>query len=351
MQKTLAEIAQIVSGQIVGDAKIIIKGLSGIKEAEEGDLTFLANSKYFHLVEQTKASAILVDRQVTVPGKSVVRVDNPSLAFSKIASIFIQNLLPPFEGIHKTAVIAKDVSLGKNVGIGPHVVIESGVKIGDNTRIGAGCYIGHQVSIGHDCLIYPNITIRERIIIGNRVVIHSGTVIGSDGFGFVSVEGLHEKIPQLGTVEVQDDVEIGANVTVDRARFDKTVIGKGTKIDNLVQIAHNVQIGENCIIVAQVGISGSCTIEDRATLAGQAGLAGHLTIGAGAIVAAQAGVTNSVPPNTIVSGYPAKPHNQAKRVNACLQRLPHYVKIINELKERIKILEERIREFQNHATK
>lgn len=330
-------------GDVVGDPHIVITNVSGIKEARKGDITFVANSKYFSLVKKTKASAVIVPRDMDIKGFSAIKVDNPSLAFAKTASIFTGDDSCGFQGIHKTAVVDKNVRFGKNVAIGPYTIVEKGVRIGDNTVIYGGCFIGHHTTIGKDCLIYPNVTIREKILVGKKVIIHGGTVIGSDGFGFVNVEGTHEKIPQIGTVEIGDNVEIGANVTIDRARFDKTVIGKGTKIDNLVQIAHNVHIGKNCIIISQVGISGSNTIEDNVILAGQAGLAGHLTIGEGAVVASQAGVTNSIPPHTTVSGYPAKPHSHAKRVNACLQRLPHYVKIINELKKKIEDLEKKLK--------
>ncbi len=342
MRKTLAEIAKLVDGEVVGDKKIVVTGISGIKEAQAGDITFVANKKYFPLLELTKASAILTPRDTVISRKSIIRTDNPSLAFAKLASLVLADNASPLKGIHKTSVIASSAKIGKNVAVGPYTVIEEKAVIGDNTVIHSGCFIGHHTVIGKKCLIYPNTTVRERITVGSGVIIHSGTVIGSDGFGFVNIDGIHEKIPQLGTVVVEDNVEIGANVTIDRARFDKTLIGCGTKIDNLVQIAHNVTIGENCIIVAQVGISGSVTIEKNATLAGQAGLAGHLTIGEGAVVAAQAGVTKSVAPFSFVSGYPAKPHRIAKRVNACLQRLPEYVKTIQDLKKRIENIESKL---------
>jgi UDP-3-O-[3-hydroxymyristoyl] glucosamine N-acyltransferase (EC 2.3.1.-) len=247
------------------------------------------------------------------------------------------------KGIHKTAIIAKSVKLGKGVAVGPFCVIEEGAQIGDRSVIYASCYIGYKTKIGKDCLIYPKISIRDKITIGDRVIIHGGTVIGSDGFGFATVKGLHHKIPQIGTVVIEDDVEIGANVTIDRARFDKTIIGRGTKIDNLVQIAHNVVVGENSIIVAQAGISGSTVIGNNVTLAGQAGLVGHITIGDGAIVAAQAGVTKSVPPNTMVSGYPAREHESARKVIACVQRLPELVETIRDLKKRIEELENKLK--------
>jgi UDP-3-O-[3-hydroxymyristoyl] glucosamine N-acyltransferase len=225
------------------------------------------------------------------------------------------------------------------VAIGPYVVIEDGVKIGDRCVIYSGVWIGYETEIGNDCLIYPNVSIREKTSVGDRVIIHNGTVIGSDGFGYDTKDGVHHKIPQLGCVVVEDDVEIGANVTIDRARFDRTIIGKGTKIDNLVHIAHNVTTGENCMIVAQVGISGSTTIGKNVTLAGQAGLAGHISVGDNAIVGAQAGVTKSVAANTFVSGYPAKPHKEATKINAHIQRLPEFCDKISQLKKRLDKIE------------
>ncbi|MDP8264137.1 MAG: UDP-3-O-(3-hydroxymyristoyl)glucosamine N-acyltransferase [Candidatus Aceula lacicola] len=339
MQKTLAEIAQLIDGKVHGDDNVVIMGISGIKEAREGEITFVANPKYFSLIEETKASAVIVPEDVSLSKKNLILTKNPSLAFSKLAAIVVGDLSHYVKGIHPTAIIADDAVIGKNVCIGPYAVIQSKAEVEDDSIIYSGCFVGYETKIGTKCLIYPNTTIRERITIGNNVIIHSGTVIGSDGFGFADVDGMHEKIPQIGTVVIEDNVEIGSNVTVDRARFDKTFIGKGTKIDNLVQIAHNVVIGQNCIVCAQAGISGSVDIKDRVILAGQAGIAGHLTIGEGAIVAAQAGVTKSVAPKTIVSGYPAKPHDKAKKVNASLQRLPEYIKMIHDLRRRIEILE------------
>jgi len=343
MRKTLKEIAAFVGGEVVGDGSIIITGASGIKEAQAGDITFVANPKYAPLIAKTKASAIVTSGDIQSPDKPILRTDNPSLAFAKIISfIYPQEIARP-KGVHPSVVMGAKVRLGKNICIGAYVVIEDEVSIADNTVIYSGSFIGHHTVIGSDCLIYPNVSIRERITIGSRVIIHSGTVIGADGFGFANIEGVHYKIPQIGIVEIQDDVEIGANVTIDRARFDKTIIGKGTKIDNLVQIAHNVVIGENSIIVAQVGISGSTVIGKNVTLAGQAGLVGHITVGDGAIVAAQGGVTKSVPANTMVSGYPAKPHDIARKVNACVQNLPRLYKLVDELKKKIAELEAKVK--------
>lgn len=343
MQKKLRDIAQHLNGQVQGDKDVVITGISGIKEAQPGDITFVANVKYFPLIETTKASAIIAPKEIKAPGKNLVLVDNPSLAFAKIAAFVLGEQKHFVKGVHPTAIVASDAKIGKNVAIGAYTVVESKAVIGDDTIIYNGCFVGHETVVGTHSLIYPNVVIRERITIGERAIIHSGTVIGSDGFGFAEVEGIHHKIPQVGTVVIEDDVEIGANVAIDRARFDKTFIGQGTKIDNLVQIAHNVVIGRNCIIVSQAGISGSVEIKDGAILAGQAGIAGHLTIGEGAVVAAQAGVTKSIPAHTFVSGYPAKPHDRAKKVNAALQRLPEYIKTINELKSKIAVLEEKLK--------
>lgn len=339
MHKTLAEIANIVNGEVVGDEDLVITGLSGIQEAKEGDLTFLANSKYIPLSKNTKATAIITSRDIEISGKSVIRTDNPSVAFADLITAMTEGDAHPFKGIHKAAFMAGDCVIGKNVSIGPYVIIESQAKIGDNTIIYGGSYVGHHTTIGDDCLIYPNITIREHVNIGSRVTVHSGTVIGSDGFGYIQVDGAHKKIPQIGTVTIEDDVEIGANVAIDRARFDQTVIGRGTKIDNLVQVAHNVVMGEDCIIISQVGISGSVNVGKGSYLLGQAGITGHLTIGEGSIVFSQSALGKSIPPQSHVSGSPARPHVEAKRVFASTQKLPHYIKIIQDLQKRVQRLE------------
>jgi len=344
MRKTLKEIAKLVEGEVVGDGSVVITGIAGIKEAHEGDVTFLANPKYLALLDSTCASAVITSKDIKKSAKPIIRTENPSLAFAKIIDSFTPDTVRHPKGIHSTVILGKNVSLGKNCAIGPYVVVEDDVSIGDNTIIYSGCFLGHNSKIGSGTLIYPFVSIRERIEIGSRVVIHSGAVIGSDGFGFVAIKGVHHKIPQTGTVEIGDDVEIGANVTIDRARFDKTIIGKGTKIDNLVQIGHNVVIGENSIIVAQVAIAGSTTIGKGVTIAGQAGIAGHIVVGDNVTVAGGAGVTKSVPANTIVSGYPAKPHNQYKRVNACVQNLPRLYASVIELKNKIKELESKLKD-------
>ena len=346
--KTLAQIAKFIGGEVVGDKDLIVTALSGLQEAQVGELSFVANSKYFPLAKQTKASALIIARQMNVSffasseKKSFILVDNPSFAFTQIATLLNKNNFPPVLGIHPSAIIEKGVRLGKNISIGAYTVIERQAEIGDNVVIYSHGYVGYHSHIGKNCLIYPHVTIREATKIGERVIIHSGAVIGSDGFGFDQANGENKKIPQLGTVVIEDDVEIGANVTIARARFDKTIIGKGTKIDNLVQIGHNVVMGENCIVVAQVGVAGSARVGKNTILAGQSGVVGHVTIGEGSIVAAQSAVLKSIPAFSKVSGFPARPHVQAKRVNAALQRLPLYVKKIQMLENKINELEKRL---------
>ena len=340
MRKRLKEIAETVGGKVIGDGETIITGISGIKEAKKGDITFVANRKYFSLAEKTKASAIIVSPDITNSSHPLIQVENPSLAFSKIISSTGPQPIQFSPGIHPTAVIGENVELGKNVSIQPYVVIEDNSKIGDRSTLCSGVYIGHYTQVGSDCLIYPHVSIRERIIIGNRVIIHSGTVIGSDGFGFATLRGVHHKIPQIGTVVIEDDVEIGANVTIDRARFDKTWIKKGVKIDNLVQIAHNVIIGENSIIVAQVGISGSTTIGKNVIIAGQAGLIGHIVIGDNVVIAGKSGVTKDIPDNLHISGFPAREKGRDMKTYAYISRFPKLLKKIALLEEKIKKLEE-----------
>ncbi|MFH1777071.1 MAG: UDP-3-O-(3-hydroxymyristoyl)glucosamine N-acyltransferase [Candidatus Omnitrophota bacterium] len=339
MRKTLKELAELVDGEVVGDGKTVITGICGIKEAKEGDITFIANHRYLPLMESTRASAIITGREIECAATPIIRTDNPSLSFAKIVGLLAPNSIISPVGIHPTVVLGRNVVLSKDVAIQAYVVIEDNVTIGEGTIIYAGVYIGAHTRIGKNTIIYPHVSIRERVVIGDRVIIHNGTVIGSDGFGFATVRGIHHKIPQIGTVVIEDDVEIGANVTIDRARFEKTLIKKGTKIDNLVQIAHNVVLGENTIIVAQAGISGSTVIGKNVTLAGQAGLVGHITVGDNAVIAAQSGVTKSVPAHTCVSGYPAKPHDRAKKINAHLQRLPQLYKQIQKLQKKIEELE------------
>ncbi len=336
MKKSLKEIAALVGGEVVGDGDTQISNVNGIREAQEGDITFLANSLYKPLINTTKASAIITSKEIYSAHKPIIRTDNPSLALTKVISLFSakpESSVPL--GVDKSAVIGKDVTLGKDVAISAFVVIEDGCAIGDNSVIYPHVYIGNNTKIASNAKIYPNVTIRENAIIGQNVIIHANSVIGSDGFGYVQVAGAHQKIPQTGVVVVEDDVEIGSNVSIDRARFGKTSIGKGTKIDNLVQIAHNVQIGPNSIIVSQAGISGSSRLGKNVTIAGQAGLVGHIELGDNVIVAAQSGVTKSVPKNTILLGSPAGPISDQKRIFAALRQLPELLKAVKAIKDKV----------------
>ncbi|MFH1259236.1 MAG: UDP-3-O-(3-hydroxymyristoyl)glucosamine N-acyltransferase [Elusimicrobiota bacterium] len=335
MQKTVEEISRLLDGKLEGNGQIIITGAAGIREAAPGEITFLANPKYVEDLTTTQASAVIVPKDISLEGKTLIRVDNPQFAFGKILEIIDKEKKTIARGIHPTAVLGKNIKIAPGVTLGAYTVVEDGAEIGEETVIYPHCYIGQKTKVGSFCRIYPQVTIREEVKVGDRVIIHSGTVIGSDGYGFAAFEGVHHKIPQIGTVIIEDDVEIGANVTIDRATTSATRIGTGTKIDNLVQIAHNVVVGKNCLIIAQVGIAGSTKIGDGVTLAGQAGLVGHISIGDKAVVAAQAGVIADVPANTVVSGYPARPHREALKLQAYMQKLPELIALVKELKEKI----------------
>ncbi len=339
MKKTLKEIALFVEGELVGDEVIKIKGLAGIEEAGPGELTFLANPKYKSFLDKTKASAVIVGQDIKKSKVPVIRCKNPRFAFCKAMELFfpIQKAYP--EKIDKTAVLGKDVKIGKGVYIGPLVVVEDNVELKEKVIIMAGSFIGHNSIIKENSIIYPNVTIREEVTIGKSVIIHSGTVVGADGFGYAFESGAYYKIPQVGKIQIGDFVEIGANVCIDRATLGTTKIGKGTKIDNLVQIGHNVKVGENTIIVSQVGISGSTQIGNNVVIAGQAGFVGHIKIGDRVIVGAQSGISKDIPPDTMVFGYPARELRKAKKIEACISNLPQWVKRITKLEKKIKEIE------------
>ncbi len=331
----LGEIAALVEGELVGDPKLTITGVAGIKEARPGDITFLSNSKYLAYLDQTQASAIITPPDTVSPKKTLIRTPNPSKAFTQVISFFVPSTAVKAAGIHPTAVLGANVRMGGGVALGAYCVIEDNVVIGDGTVIDAHCFIGRETMIGAGVHIFPSVTLRESTSVGDNVIIHSGAVIGSDGFGYETVDQVHVKIPQIGSVVIEDDVEIGANVCIDRGRFQKTWIKKGTKIDNLVQIAHNVVIGENSLIISQAGISGSAELGKNVIVAGQAGIVGHIRLGDGAIVAAGAGVTKSVPDNTIVLGSPAKPIAEQKKIFALIARLPALFKDLSEIKNKL----------------
>ncbi|MCK4538623.1 MAG: UDP-3-O-(3-hydroxymyristoyl)glucosamine N-acyltransferase [Candidatus Krumholzibacteria bacterium] len=336
---SLKELAKVVGGEVLGDSGIKIEGVAGIREAREGEITFLANPKYESFLASTKASAVIANGNGSFTG-AMIKVDNPYLAFLKVVSLFAEGPLDKYpRGIHPAAVISDSAEIGADASIGAYVVIGENVKIADRVTILSLTSINEDVVIGEDCLIYPHVTIKEKSEIGARVIIHSGAVIGSDGFGYAKEGCQHHKIPQIGIVRIEDDVEIGANTTIDRATTGVTRIGRGSKIDNLVQIAHNVIIGEDSLLAAQVGVSGSTELGKNVVLAGQAGLVGHIKIGEGAMVGAQSGVTKSIPPATSVSGYPAREHSSAKKIYAASARLPGLLKDFRDLKKRVETLE------------
>ncbi len=341
MKMTVAEIAKQLAGEVEGNGGIEISGLAGIREAQKGQLSFVASARYAAAAANTNAGAVIVNKDWNKPcSATLVRVENAEKAFAETARWFAP---PPIEwpaGVHPSAIVAADAVLGKDVSVGPYCIIEPGVRLGDRCVISAFCYIGHGTAIGDDCRFYPNVSIREYTKIGSRVIIHNGTVIGSDGFGYVQEGSKRRKIPHTGIVLIGDDVEIGANVTIDRARFGQTRIGNGVKMDNLIQVAHNVIIGDDCVLIAQTGVSGSTVIGDRTILAGQAGIVGHLTIGPDVIVGAQAGVTKDVPEKSYMLGSPALPHDRFARNHAHIMRLPELKDKIQEMERRLAALEQ-----------
>ncbi len=333
---TAAQLAELVGGTLYGDGERLLRSAAPLEHASSDSVTFLANVRYAALLSETAAGVVLVSSGVRRSQGDVIETADPYAAFVKTL-VFFHPEVEHGAGIHESAVIASDVQIGANVLIGPCCVVQKGVKIGDNSLLEAGVFIGEQCVIGNNCRIHPQATIRHHVQIGNRVTIHSGTVIGADGFGFAFESGRYQKIPQIGTVIIDDDVEIGANTTVDRATMGETRIGEGTKIDNLVQIAHNVRIGRHCVIAAQAGISGSTVLGDYCRVGGQAGFVGHLKIGDGAAFGAQSGISHDVRPGEVLSGSPGRPHSVWKRIEAALPRLPELLRRVRRLEERVGI--------------
>jgi UDP-3-O-[3-hydroxymyristoyl] glucosamine N-acyltransferase len=342
--RTLAELALELGGTVLGDDSVMIRGVAGIREAQSGDVTFLANSRYEGYLAETRATAVICDRQPRQAPVPLLQVDHPYLAFQLAVRLFRPELYQPLAGVHPTAVVSPAAHVGEGASIGPHCTVEPGARVGAGAVLMAGCYVGVQASIGEKSLLYPHVVVREECVVGERCILHSGAIIGADGFGFAFDAGRYHKVPQVGNVVLGDDVEVGANTTIDRATTESTRIGDGTKIDNLVQIGHNVVIGKHCIIVAQVGISGSTELADYVTVGGQAGIIGHVKLGKGVQVGGQSGVTKSVEPNTTVFGTPASPLPLVKRINAYLQRLPLLFDRTKTLESRVQKLEEQHKE-------
>jgi len=335
MNMTLGEIAAIVGGTIEGDAATRITGLNGLKEAQPGDLSFYVDVRYQKFLAATPAAALMVDHKFTGDHRPLIRVGNPYFAFAQLLKHLESLWLVHPKGIHPSAAVAPTATLGKDVAIDAFAVVADGAKIGDRTVLYAGVYIGRNTVVGPDCILYPHVSIRERVTMGARCIVHANSTIGSDGFGFTRVAGIPTKIPQIGGVIIGDDVEIGSNSSIDRATTGNTTIGSSTKIDNLVQIGHNVCIGANCTISGSTGISGSTVIGSNVTIGGQTGTAGHLTIGDNAMIGGRAGITKSVPANAVVSGFPLNDHEVTRRIYASLPYLPDALRRLRKLEKRV----------------
>jgi len=340
MEILLSEIATLVNGRVKGDLKKKIYGVAPFEHATDDDITFVDSAKLAKNISETKAGAVIVPMDVEEALNSIVQVENPRVAFAKVMNHFYPASKPE-AGISPSAHIGEDLICGKEVSIAPFAVIGNDVTIGDGVVLHSGVSIGDNVKIGNNTLIYPNVTILERCIIGSRVIINSGSVIGSDGFGFAPDGEKYYKIPQTGIVHIDDDVEIGAGNTIDRATFGKTWICRGVKTDNLVQIAHNVTVGEDTVIVAQTGIAGSTTIGRHTAISGQVAIAGHITVGDNVQIAGKAGVAKSVASGEIVSGTPAIPHRLWLRVQNIIPKLPELKNQIRTIEKRLKIIEEK----------
>ena len=347
----IEELAQCIEATLQGSSEVLISGLSHLEGATGGDLSFVLKPKFHEAARKSQAAAFLTTHPIPHDSRPQLICSNPMLAIVALAQKYF---LPPLphRGIHDSAVRGYDVRIGPNVSIGPLVTIGDRAQIGSGVTIYAGVHIGEDAVIGDDCILYPHVSLLSNCVLGHRVILHSGAVIGSDGFGYAQHEGRHQKIPQLGNVLIEDDVELGANVTVDRATFGSTVIKQGTKVDNQVQIAHNVVIGEHCIVVAQVGIAGSTRLGHHVMIGGQAGLVDHLRIGDQVRIASGAGVTNHVESNQTVGGRPAVDHNTWRKAQVLQYQLPDMRNELRNLKKEVEVLKRRLSESSSppHAT-
>jgi len=332
---TAKEIAKLVSGTLKGNDSAVITGAGDIETAVAGQLAFMKDKAFLEKARASKASVIIAPRGTIGLNATVIETDNPYLSFTKILEIIYSEKETHHKGVHKTAVVGVKVKLGKDVSIGPYSVIGDNVSIGDRTIITSSVYIGNRTTIGKSCYFYPNTCVREDTEIGNNVIIHCGAVVGSDGFGYVPVGEKYHKIPQVGKVILEDDVEIGSNSTIDRATVDRTVIGKGTKIDNQVHVAHNVTIGENSLLLAHVTIAGSTKLGKHVIFSGQSGAIDNLKIGDNVIAASRAAILQDVPANSVVWGNPATPISEEKRRIVALKSLPDLMREVKELKKKV----------------
>ncbi len=335
---TLAEIAALVGGTLEGDGSLEIRGMASLEDAREGQISFLADRKQISRLEKTLATAVIVPSALPPQGKPLIRTPNPYMAYAKVQTFFSSKPYQP-RGVDPRAFIGVGVQIGRDVSVYPSVYVGDGSQLGDRVVLYPGVYVGEAVQIGEDSILYPNVAVMERCRLGKRVIVHGGTVIGSDGFGFVPDKNGYFKIPQVGIVEIEDDVEIGANCAIDRAAMGKTWIKKGVKTDNLVQIGHNVVIGENSVLVAQVGIAGSTEVGNWVAMGGQVGVVGHIKIGDKVQVGAQSGIAQDVNPGEIISGSPAFPHREWLRAQALFPKLPEIRKGLSALEKRVANLE------------
>jgi UDP-3-O-[3-hydroxymyristoyl] glucosamine N-acyltransferase len=333
MPFTAAEIATQIQGEVIGDNSVLLNHFGPADRAQPGDLTFAENAEYFAQAERSAASAIIVDGKFTSKSKVLIRVASARVAFAKVLELFFPE--PTFTaGAHPSAIVAPSAHVDPTAHLGPYCVIGEKVRIGARSVLQGGNFVGADCKLGEEVHLFPNVTLYPRSELGDRVRIHSGTVIGSDGFGYVQDGGTHRKVPQIGNVIIGDDVEIGSNVSVDRGALGPTKIGKGTKIDNLVQIAHNVVIGEHCLVVGQAGIAGSSQLGNYVVLAGQVGIAGHLKLGNRVTVAAQGGVMNDIPEGQTWLGTPAQPAAQSKRQMIAIRHLPELLRRMSEMEKK-----------------
>lgn len=337
MKYTVEELAKIIEGNVIGDSGIVIEGTKGMKEAGKTDIAF-AVGEYLSYIGQAKAGAMIVEQKVDAP-MPVIVVENAKVAFAKLLDVFY----PPVEvpvGVHETAIIGNNVKIGKNVSIQPYCVICDNAVIGDNTILHPYVYVGHNVKIGEGSELFPSAVVHKNCEIGNRVVLRANAIIGGEGFGFATKDGKHTHIPQVGNVVLEDDVEVGSCSCVDNGTMGSTIVRRGTKIDNLVHLAHNVEIGEDCFLVAQVGIAGSTKCGNSCIFAGQSGSTGHITIGDNCTFAARTGITGHVPDNVQYAGFPMRPHREWLKLSAYESRLPEMAKAIKQLQREIKALKE-----------
>jgi UDP-3-O-[3-hydroxymyristoyl] glucosamine N-acyltransferase len=338
VEMTLEEIARLVDGKLHGDGARAVRGVAGIHSAQPDELTFLANRRYERYIASTQAAGVLVRADYAGPGESLIRCEDPYFAFREAMVAFYGFRRSHFEGVDARACVDPTAELGDGVRVGPLATIGPGCRIGAGTEIHPGTHVGPYCEIGRDCILYPNVTLYDGTKLGDRVTIHAGSSIGQDGFGYATHAGRHEKIPQAGRVRVEDDVEIGACCTIDRATMGDTVLGAGTKMSNLVAIGHGTHLGKHCLLVAQAGIAGSTEVGDYCVFAGQAGVVGHIRIGDGARIAAKSGVNGDVPAGQEVLGIPAIPLAEARRAMMSFSRLPQLRTAVRKLTRELNTL-------------